>query len=138
MPKSVMYCLPAAILVGLAQSGMALSQMAAADSVGETEYSTHCATCHGETGEGDGPMASSLTVAVPDLTKLTERNEGTFPFVKVAQIVDGRWGMRAHGLEMPVWGNRFAAEANALDNEGVFLARGRVLSIVYFLEDIQK
>lgn len=30
---------------------------------GKALYQTHCATCHGQTGWGDGPAATSLTVA---------------------------------------------------------------------------
>lgn len=30
---------------------------------GKTIYQTHCSTCHGQTGWGDGPTAASLRVA---------------------------------------------------------------------------
>ena len=43
-----------------------------------------------------------------DLTRLTEKNDGTFPAERLTQVIDGRAEVAAHGSrEMPVWGDLF-------------------------------
>jgi cytochrome c553 len=44
-----------------------LSGDAEATTVGEALFQTNCATCHGETGEGDGPAAAGLDPAPASL-----------------------------------------------------------------------
>ena len=39
--------------------------------IGRSHYFTHCATCHGLEGSGDGPMAGVLTISPADLTELS-------------------------------------------------------------------
>ncbi len=76
---------------------------------GEVIYLRYCAACHGRTMKGDGPVASGLRNAPTDLTTLTEKNKGVFPYDKVAGIIDGRETSRVHGTpDMPVWGEIFA------------------------------
>jgi hypothetical protein len=59
--------------------------------------------------KGDGPVASGLRNMPTDLTTLTEKNKGVFPYDKVAGIIDGRETSRVHGTpDMPVWGEIFA------------------------------
>ncbi len=107
---------------------------------GETEYRLACASCHGETGHGDGPLAGLLTVPVPDLTTLAARNDGEFPFLQTMMVIDGRTGVRGHGSNMPVCGDRF--ERDAVREAGVYgaemIARGRLLSLVEYIEAMQQ
>jgi mono/diheme cytochrome c family protein len=71
-------------------------------------YRAYCASCHGLKGKGDGPVASSLRVSVPDLTRIAAREGGSFPVEQVRQIIDGRTPVAAHGSPaMPVWGLEF-------------------------------
>jgi mono/diheme cytochrome c family protein len=71
-------------------------------------YTRFCASCHGAKGYGDGPVASSFRVIVPDLTRLALRHGGTFPDEQVSRIIDGRKTLPPHGSrEMPVWGLEF-------------------------------
>jgi mono/diheme cytochrome c family protein len=118
---------------------LAAATPALADEAGQDAYMVACAICHGSAGKGDGAYAPLLKVAPPDLTTLAERNGGTFPFLDVLMIVDGRSGVRAHGdSAMPIWGSVFtdsAADAGPYGAE--IIARGRILSIVYYLESIQ-
>lgn len=59
-------------------------------------------------GKGDGPVASSLRVSVPDLTRIAAREGGSFPAEQVRRIIDGRRAVPAHGSPaMPVWGLEF-------------------------------
>ncbi|MDG4650424.1 c-type cytochrome [Roseibacterium sp. SDUM158017] len=118
---------------------------ASAQSAGAQEYMNYCASCHGESAMGDGPIAPLLTVDVPDLTKISERNDGEFPLLHVIQVIDGRTGIRGHGFPMPVWGSRFAAEAQAEAPPGAgphyeneLLVRGRILALALYLESIQE
>lgn len=76
---------------------------------GEVVYMRYCAACHGKTLKGDGPVASGLNKKPIDLTQLTKKNNGIFPFDKVAAMIDGRQSTRMHGTpDMPVWGEIFA------------------------------
>jgi mono/diheme cytochrome c family protein len=74
---------------------------------GQQMYESLCSSCHGVGGKGDGPVASLMKTAAPDLTKLAWRDGGEFPTEDVRRTIDGRWDKRAHGdRDMPVWGWR--------------------------------
>lgn len=121
-------------------AGLALAATGAlADDAGQQEYMDNCASCHGESGVGDGPLAELMTVPVPDLTQLSANNDGVFPMLDVIMFIDGRQGIRGHGYPMPVWGSAFKADAGDIGEYGAELeARGRVLSLAYYLESIQQ
>jgi len=114
--------------------------IAQAEEAGQAEYMEACAACHGASGTGDGPLAELMTVEMPDLTTIAQRNDGVFPFLEMVQVVDGRTGVRGHGYPMPVWGSRFEDQVGegAGDYGSEVVVRGRILSLVYFLESIQK
>lgn len=119
--------------------GILATGMASAEELGKKEYMNNCASCHGETGMGAGPLSELMTVEVPSLTTLSADNDGKFPMLEVIHTIDGRQGTRGHGYPMPVWGDRFTA---SLENSTPFgaeaVVRGRVLSIAYYLESIQQ
>ena len=76
---------------------------------GHDLYVRFCASCHGASGRGDGPVASSFKVEVPDLTLIARRARGVYPREQVERIIDGRHIIAAHGSrEMPVWGEDFS------------------------------
>jgi mono/diheme cytochrome c family protein len=54
------------------------------------EFIQSCASCHGVKGRGDGPVAKSLAKAPADLTKLSQKNGGVFPFASLYDVIDGR------------------------------------------------
>lgn len=71
-------------------------------------YKRFCASCHGLQGLGDGPVAPSLNVMVPDLIHIARRHGGEFPADLVRRIIDGRAVQVSHGTrDMPVWGYEF-------------------------------
>ncbi|HEY0942618.1 MAG TPA: cytochrome c [Steroidobacter sp.] len=75
---------------------------------GKELYARFCASCHGPTGRGDGPVADSFKVEVPDLTLIARRSKGVYPRDRIEQIIDGRHVLGAHGSRtMPVWGEDF-------------------------------
>lgn len=116
-----------------------LGVAASAEELGKQEYMNNCASCHGESGMGQGPLAELMTVDIPSLTKLSANNDGKFPMLDVIQAIDGRQGTRGHGYPMPVWGDRFTAHTSGTGPYGSeAIVRGRILSIAYFLESIQE
>lgn len=118
---------------------LAASSAVFADDIGKADYQQYCATCHGIDGVGDGDMTQLMTVKVPDLTQIASANEGVFPMLDVIHVIDGRTGVRAHGGPMPVYGRVFSSEAAEHGTYTSALeARGRVLSIAYYLESLQE
>ena len=57
--------------------------------VGEMEYLSSCAPCHGRNANGKGPFADQLKVPPSDLTQLAEKNDGVFPMNAVYEKIDG-------------------------------------------------
>jgi mono/diheme cytochrome c family protein len=86
------------------------SSVVANDERGRKLYLQYCASCHGVDGKGHGPVASSLSTPLPDLTQI-EKKEGNFPATRIKLIIAGEVGgteIRAHGTsDMPVWGKIF-------------------------------
>lgn len=74
---------------------------------GQNLYLGYCASCHGPTGRGDGPVAPSMVVQIQDLRTLSQRH-GEFPREWLREVIDGRDLRAAHGtVDMPVWGYEF-------------------------------
>lgn len=97
-------------------------------------YQRFCASCHGRSGLGDGPVASQLKVLVPDLTRLARRHGGEYPAEDVRRIVDGRSVHMAHGTRtMPVWGYEFRAAGDTASGAADELVR----RLVEYLRSIQ-
>ena len=100
-------------------------------------YRENCASCHGRTGVGDGPMVPHLTAAPSNLRVLSARNNGQFPRLAVTRQIDGRDPIALHGSgEMPVWGWRFRRADNDMRDEGK-QAQARIDALVDYLESIQ-
>ncbi len=56
---------------------------------GQKLYRTHCASCHGAQGRGDGPAGAPLTPRPADLTLSKEHRDGDLAW----KIANGRDGM---------------------------------------------
>jgi len=56
---------------------------------GRADYQMFCASCHGASGRGDGPVGQDLDPSPADLTRLSAENGGTFPLVAVMAKIDG-------------------------------------------------
>jgi mono/diheme cytochrome c family protein len=103
---------------------------------GSAVYRTYCAVCHGPAGKGDGPLADSLRVKVPDVTLLARKNKGSFPKDQVLRIVDGRKPVKGHGgTDMPVWGDAFK---QATDGYSEAAVKEKIEAVVGHLETIQE
>jgi mono/diheme cytochrome c family protein len=107
----------------------------AADS-GEEMYREYCAVCHGKGGKGDGPAASELKVATPDLTTLAKRNNGKYPADHVAAILRFGTAEPAHGTaDMPIWGRLLGTSATrGTETPIVHL---RIANLTSYVESLQ-
>lgn len=133
---------------------------------GKRLYDSNCASCHGLTGKGDGPMKASLTVAPSDLTTIAKKNKGVLPVARLNAVIDGRMTVGSRGAppggwdvaepparqvdphgsrEMPVWGQDFSAKVGTdwpahMDvpyNPEVFV-RGRIMALVDYIARLQE
>ena len=107
------------------------------EELGRQRFVESCAACHGENAKGGGVVANLLTAKPADLTQLSKRNGGTFPFGKIYDAIDGRQKHAAHiSHEMPVWG-RLWQEGGPYERSETFV-RGRILEMVIYLRSIQQ
>ncbi len=131
----------AILLVGMMLSsyGTAPAQEMEVIAGGEIEYQRYCGVCHGVDGRGRGLMSRFLTIPPSDLTALSKKNAGRYPFWQVFRAIDGREGVRGHGTgELPVWGARFRADAGADDGSSRAQVAGRILALVFYLQHIHE
>ena len=104
--------------------------------MGEEAFRTYCASCHGLSARGDGPVASALITPPADLRRIAQRRGGAFPEGEIARKIDGRFDIDAHGSrEMPVWGQVFTADIPDASAESI--ARGKLAVLVEYLKSIQ-
>jgi nucleotide-binding universal stress UspA family protein/mono/diheme cytochrome c family protein len=102
---------------------------------GSETFRTYCATCHGTSARGDGPLAPSMRRKPANLTEIAKRNGDVFPSELVFKIIDGRQPVRGHGgPDMPAWGDAFSRSREAGDAERV---KSVIQSLVNYLESIQ-
>lgn len=136
--KRILVPVLAALLLPLitATTASAQSRTVIRHSIAGAElFRIYCASCHGTTARGDGPVASSMTRKPADLTELAKRNGGLFPSELVFRTIDGKQPVRGHGgPDMPVWGDAFARSRAGSDPAKV---KQMIESLVDYLESIQ-
>lgn len=102
---------------------------------GKAMFKQYCAACHGADAKGRGPATPTLNTRVPDLTTLSKRHGGKFPFEYVESVLRFGPGFRAHGSqEMPVWGPIF----QYLENYSEAAVRQRIRNLCEYLESLQQ
>ena len=130
----------------LASGGIGGAAAASTESLrlalGKQDFETYCASCHGEGGAGDGPVAEFLALEAADLSKLARKYGGKFPVDQIERVIDGRDVVKVHGpRDMPVWGDWFDAEAQQpglRPEEREMVVRERIAAITSYLETLQK
>jgi mono/diheme cytochrome c family protein len=102
---------------------------------GKTMFKQYCAACHGADAKGRGPATPTLNTRVPDLTTLSKRHDGKFPYDYVESVLRFGPGFSAHGsAEMPVWGPIF----QYLENYNEAAVRQRIRNLCEYIESIQQ
>ena len=101
---------------------------------GKQEYQENCTACHGDAGKGDGRMAEILTIKPADLTQISQRNGGAFPFWRVYGVIEGTVPVKGHAY-MPDWQSRFSADESKPGYPASYL---RILTLTHYLETIQE
>jgi len=139
MLKGVLVILVLSALASGQQAGGEAKSVAPATSEpisGRQLYISYCAMCHGTDAKGGGPFSPQLKVWPPDLTQLAKKNNGTYPAMRVSEMIDGEFGKSStHGSrEMPIWGPVFRSMAHGHNDN----AQLRISSIVKYLESLQQ
>ena len=126
-----------AACLAMALSGIVATSAAAQGTapMGAYLFRTYCASCHGTSARGDGPLADSMRRRPADLTAIAQRNKGVFPTEQVFQIIDGRTPVKGHGgADMPVWGDVFSKSSESGGPEAV---KRQIEGLVRYLEGLQ-
>jgi mono/diheme cytochrome c family protein len=102
---------------------------------GRKIFQYRCAMCHGFDGRGHGPDSVVLKHPTPDLTLISQRGGGKFPYQRVKDIIaGGKTGLLSQpDREMPIWGPIFHAVESDQDWGEV-----RLDAITRHVQSIQK
>jgi mono/diheme cytochrome c family protein len=108
------YCAQIVAMIATSIFCLPASAQAFEEYSGQMTFQRFCASCHGEEGKGDGPVAQGIPISVPDLTTMQRRHGDEFPAEALRRIIDGRNAVIFHGTRyMPVWGYEFWVEEGA-------------------------
>ena len=131
-----LFCLSAVLLAVAQKQEQEKTTSPSRNSIeGPKIFRHYCAACHGADGRGHGPASLALKHAVSDLTLISQRNGGKFPYEHVKEIIEGKQpGPLAHGdREMPIWGPIFHEVESDQDWGEV-----RLDAIMKYIESIQQ
>ena len=108
--------------------------------MGQELYGAFCTPCHGDFGQGDGPLADMLSIQPTDLSRLADRNDGVFPVAQVVRQIDGRDPDLKHGGIMPLFGAYFDGEDIAIQSElgQPIMTNVPTAELVLYLREIQR
>ncbi|SER64995.1 Cytochrome C oxidase, cbb3-type, subunit III [Tranquillimonas rosea] len=100
------------VALGLVLAGCAAQQMGGPS--GKQLYLQNCASCHGESGRGDGPLADGLDRRPADLTRKPDIGE-PFPTAHIMGYVHGYNRRDAPDEVMPQFGEDFEGQTVLYD-----------------------
>ena len=127
----------------MAFAGTTTTVALAADKVdiGKREYESNCIACHGKDLKG-GAYVDFLKVTPPDLSQLSRKNGGVFPFERVYGSIDGRQDVKGHGSrDMPIWGKDYQVKAAEyyvdVNYDPEAFIRARIFALIDYLNRMQ-
>jgi hypothetical protein len=86
-------------------------------------------------------LTDELMKRPADLTRLAQRNGGSFPYQRVFAVIDGRFDVSSHGdREMPVWGRQFLEEDAKVygPSGGEVVTTERIHNLTGYIESLQR
>lgn len=130
----------AALCAGFAGMALAQAKPARVD-FGKREFDANCASCHGLSGKGKGPLVEMLTKSPPDLTLLAKNAGGVFPMARLYDVIDGA-NVPSHGSrDMPVWGREYKLQAGEYYVDVPYdpdaYVRARILALLEYINRLQ-
>jgi mono/diheme cytochrome c family protein len=103
------------------------------EKAGQEVFRSFCAVCHGPDAKGNGPAAPGLKKHPPDLTQLSRKNSGKFPYAYVTGVLRFGPGVPSHGSgTMPMWGALFEYYYNKSS------AEQRIQNVCDYLASLQE
>ena len=136
--RSIRHVLPSALITAtVALVVLGAGTIAFSQSTGKHDYDELCASCHGTDGTGKGRVLTEANP--PDLTDISIRNGGKFPFEQVYRIVDGREMLKSHKrFAMPFWGIYLQKQGHQFTPESNAAVKQRITEVVRYVEALQK
>jgi mono/diheme cytochrome c family protein len=102
---------------------------------GKEMFKQYCAACHGLNAKGHGPARAALKIPAADLTTLSKRHGGEFPYDLVTNVLRFGPGVAAHGSsDMPTWGGIF----QYMDNYNQAAVQKRIKNLCDYLVSLQE
>lgn len=79
---------------------------------------------------------------IADLTTLSKKNNGVFPFARVFETIDGTHVLKAHGTrDMPIWGVEYKVKAaeyyRDVNYDDESYVRARILALTEYIYRLQ-
>ena len=126
-----------AALVTIGVFAFAAKNCVAAEGTGQHDYQELCSSCHGADGTGRGRILTEANP--PDLTQLSIKNGGKFPFAEVYRSIDGSGMKGLHKrFAMPFWGEYLQQQFGKSGAQSEAEVKQRIVGIVRYLETIQR
>jgi cytochrome c5 len=117
------------------KEGTAESPAATQDVSGADEFQRYCALCHGADGRGMGPLSDvdAMKKRAADLSQIALRNNGVFPFSKVANTISVGGSLAAHvPSRMMAWEKIFSVESDPVR------AKAIIFEVTSYVERLQE
>ncbi|MDO5621130.1 MAG: cytochrome c [Paracoccus sp. (in: a-proteobacteria)] len=103
------------------------------------DFLQYCASCHGDSGKGNGPAAAAMNPQPSDLTRIAARHQGHFPKLQMFERVNG-YTMGATDSHMPAFGDLLDGPTISYDpgDGNPTPMPARMVALVEYLQTIQQ
>lgn len=103
---------------------------------GRQDFEENCVACHGADATGKGELGEHLIRPPKDLTEITVRYGGAYPFWRIFDIIAGEKEVEGHKtFQMPLYSQRMRGDDF---KPGYLPSHVRILELTHYLESIQK